>query len=117
MSRMSEQKKGRLTRMADEEMMGMSLEQAEKRRKAILAAAEAACKVFEGFMERARPFLAGLMAYLCIVYVALQRIQIQIVLVRRWHIPAGMAYWLAERYPRRWLPKLKPELWENEITE
>jgi len=93
------------------------LEQAEEMRKATVEAAEAACKAFETFLERARPFFVGLIAYLCIVYVALQRIQVQLVLVGRWHFPGSTAYWLAERCPRPWLPKLKPELWENDIID
>lgn len=103
--------------MAGQKVTGVSLEQAEEMRKATLEAAEAACRAFEAFMERARPFLVDVMAYLCVVYMALQRIQVQIVLVRRWHLPGGTAYWLAERCPRRCLPKLKPELWENEIID
>ena len=45
--------------------------------------------------------------------VGLRRTQLEIVLMRRWCVPNDIAYWLSYQWPRRWLPKLRPELWEG----
>ena len=37
--------------------------------------------------------------------------------IRCWHIPWAIAYWLSQHWPRRWLPELKPELWERDEKE
>lgn len=58
------------------------------------------------------PAFDAFAARLCVLYVWLQRIQLEIVLMRRWRVPNDMAYWLAQYWPKRWLPNLKPELWE-----
>lgn len=59
--------------------------------------------------------MALLMGRLRIVYEAFQRRQLWFILACRWYIPGSIAYWLAMRGPRRWLPKLKPKLWETEL--
>jgi len=50
-------------------------------------------------------------------YVVLQRTQLVMVLMQRWHIPCTLASWLAWNWPKRWLPKLKPQLWERDEKE
>jgi len=42
--------------------------------------------------------------------VALRRIQLEVVLMRRWHVPNDFAYWVAQWWPRRWLPELRIDL-------
>lgn len=42
--------------------------------------------------------------------VALRRIQLEVVLMRRWHIPNDAAYWLSQWWPRRWLLELRIDL-------
>ena len=64
------------------------------------------------FVEALRPAFEEFVRLLNIWYVTFQRTQVEIVLTRRWHIPYGIAHWLSQRCPRRWLPKLRPELWE-----
>ena len=68
------------------------------------------------FIEALRPAFETFAEQLCVFYVGLQRIQLEIVLMRRWHIPNGIAYWFSQKCPERWLPELKPELreWDEE---
>lgn len=66
----------------------------------------------DALIETLRPALEAFVEYVGVIYVALQRTQLEIALVRRWDMRYGMAHWLSERCPKRWLPKLKPELWE-----
>lgn len=63
-------------------------------------------------VETVGPVYKEAIERLHVVYEGLQRVQLLTVLMRRWHIPYIMADWLSRRWPRRWLPKLKPELWE-----
>lgn len=44
------------------------------------------------------------------IQVALRRIQLEVVLMRRWYVPNDMAYWLSHRWPKRWLPELRADL-------
>ena len=67
---------------------------------------ETLAPAFKDFLEQFRVF-----------YVGLQRIQLELVLMRRWHIPNGIAYWFSQKCPERWLPELKPELWELDEEE
>ena len=46
-----------------------------------------------------------------VLYETFQRVQLKLVLLRRWHIPYTVASWLARNWPKRWLPSLQPELW------
>ena len=67
---------------------------------------ETLAPAFKDFLEQFRVF-----------YVGLQRIQLELVLMRRWHIPNSIAYWFSQKCPERWLPELKPELWEWDEEE
>lgn len=67
--------------------------------------------------ESLRPACKQAIERLHIIYEALQRVQLLTVLMGRWHIPYIVAHWLIWRWPRRWLPKLKPELWEGDKGE
>jgi len=53
-----------------------------------------------------RSFVDGMLR----VQVTLLRTELEIALMCRWHVPNDTAYWLAQHWPKRWLPKLKPEL-------
>jgi len=65
----------------------------------LTAEVSAATKEFSQFVE-----------ILLSLQVALRRIQLEVVLMRRWHVPNDFAYHLAQRWPRRWLPELNVDL-------
>jgi len=67
-------------------------------------------------VETLKPAFEEFVGLLNVWYVALQHRQLEVILIRRWHIPYNIAFWLSRHWPRRWLPKLNPELWDEEVT-
>lgn len=49
-------------------------------------------------------------AILLKLQVALRRVQLEVVLMRRWHIPNNLAYWLSQQWPTRCLLELRIDL-------
>lgn len=99
--------------MADEKMTDICLEDIEEMQKLFRETVRMVNEAFQAAAEIVTPSFVEILAPLRILYVMVQRLQLWIVLVGHWHISCGIAYWLAERCPDRWLPKLKAEVWES----